>query len=254
MIKYTPINTVLNYIPDSIRRDLDALKVMFYANTAYRRFNLPFQKKLEYAVLDVVNHKVVLPDDLLKIAEIRYNPYNPDTDTLTVLKDFGDYRLIVSQEIFFGSTFYTESRPLRYLGQNRTSLIDESMYCNNCDIGFSVNAELTCLTIDLPDGTIIMGYWTDVTNGENLLVPDHSDLLLGLAHFVQAQYWMEAMSTHTDNAINLYREHSRLAEIHLNQFRAKRLFASANIRKHNEFVFGRNVPNYDYHRNTYNKK
>ena len=251
MIKYTALDTVLLYVPESIRRDIDALKIKFYANMAYRRFNLPFQSKLEYATIDVVNHKAILPDGVKRIVDIRYNPYSPEADTLTILRDFGDYRLIVAQEIFFGSTYYTESRPLRYLGQNRSALIDNTMYCNNCEIGFSINPELNCLTIDVADGSIIIGYLTDI---EDNLVPDHPDLLLGLANWVQSQYWLEKMSTHTDNAMALYREHLRLAEVHLNTFRAKRLFASVDVNRHNGFIFGRNKPNYDYSRNAYNKR
>jgi len=255
MIKYTSLDAVINYIPESIRRDIDLLKVKFYANQAYRRFDLPFQKKIEYAVLEVSNHKAILPDGLKRIVEIRYNPFYPDSNVLTVLKDYADYRLIVSQEVFFGSSFYSVSRPMKYLGQNRIAMIDEAMYCNTCEVGFSINSEMNCLTIDVADGSIIIGYWTDVVDEEGqTLIPDHPDLLLGLSYWVQAQYWLDKSYMHTDNSFNFYREASRLAEVHLNAFRNKRLFASMNVKKHNAFVFGRNKPNYTYERNTYNKR
>lgn len=255
MIKYTSLDAVVNYLPDAVRKDLDLLKIKFHANQAYRRFDLPFQKEIQYAVIDVVNHKAILPSGLVRIVEMRYNPFYPDSDVLTVLKDYSDYRLIVSQEVFFGSTYYSNSRPMRYLGQNRSAMIDENMYCNTCDVGFSVNSELNCLTVDVADGSIIVGYWTNVYNdNDELVIPDHPDLLLGLAYWIQCQYWLNKAASHTENAMNLYRETSRLAEVHLNNFRSKRLFASLNVKKHNEFTFGRNRPNYDYRRNTYNKR
>ena len=255
MIKYAPLDAIINYIPQAIRRDTDLIQIKSWALQAYRQYNLPFQYEIKYVVVDVTDHKVVLPDDVVRLVDIRYNPYYPDDNITTIVRDYGDYRLIIAQEIFFGSSLYANSRPLKYLGQNRSALIDESMYCDKCEVGFSIDHSLTCLTIDVTDGSIIIGYLSMVRDeNDSLLVPDHPDLFQGLSHYVQAQYWLDKSYTHTENAFNFHTHNSVQAERLLNRFKSRRLMASLNADKHNMFVFGRNVPNYNYERNTYIKR
>ena len=255
MIKYTSLDALFNYIPQAIRRDVDAIQIKSWAVQTYRQYNLPFQYKVKYVTVDVVDYKAVLPDDVFRIVDIRYNPYFPDENVTTILRDYGDYRLIIAQEIFFGSSLYASARPLRYLGQNRSALIDDAMYCNTCEIGFSIDESLRCLTIDTSDGTLIVGYLTTVKDeDENLLIPDHPDLMQGLSHYAQAQYWLDKAYTHVERAYEFYNDNLIRAERLLNRFRGRRLMASLNPEKHNRFTFGRNIPNYNYERNTYIKR
>lgn len=247
MIKFVKIDAVLNHIANVVKDDEDTLQLISWANDQYRNYELPIRYDLQYALIDVINHKAKLPDDVHRIIDILYSPSYPDTNIQTVLKDFGDYRLIIAQEIFFGSPYWATFRPIKYKGQNRAALIDEDIYCKdkNCEIGFSVDASLSCLTIDLIDGEIMIEYFTTVKDeNNNILIPNDTDLLKGLAAYAESQYWKNKAYAHEERAYQFYMDNLSISNTLLNKFRGKMLLRNINVKDQNEFVFKRNKPNY----------
>lgn len=253
MYKYTQFDAILNFIPKSVKADEDALQLKSYAAQAYKMFKLPFQQDLKTVLIEVKDHKAFLPNDVLKIWTVFYTEDIISDAVNTLLQDYGDSRLVVYQEIFFSSTHFRSMRQLHYKGQNRQLLIDESLYCNSCKIGWSVDKNLSCLTIDLPDGEIALIYASPVRDeSDNMLIPDDPKLLEGLAQYALSKYWLNKAYEGNDQArlAKQFADDAAFkAESLLSNFRGEHLLRSIDIEKHRQLIFGRNKINYSYDRN-----
>lgn len=249
MNKYVPLDAVINYVPEVLKQDTDTIQLLSWANQAYRDFNLPSQLELKTAIVDVNSHKAKLPSDVKLIVDVLYSTTQWDGIT-TALQDFGDYRVIVYQEIFFGSTYYLNAKPLKYKGQNRAPLIDDSLYCRTCEIGFTIDKTMTCMTIDLADGEVTLIYYSSVKdeNG-NILIPDDPALLEGLSWSIQSKYWLNKSYTHEEMAYKFHNDALVKAQTMLSKFRGKEILRAIDSDKHQAFVFRRNRYSYDFNRN-----
>jgi len=250
MNKYVPLDAVLNYVPEVVKQDVDTVQMLSWANQAYRDFNLPSQLELKVVLIDVVSHKAKLPSDVRLIVDVLYSQVQND-GTVTALQDFGEYRVIVYQEIFFGSTYYLNGKPLKYKGQNRAALIDESLYCRTCEIGFTLDKTMTCMTIDLADGEVTLVYYASVKdeNG-NVIVPDDPALMEGLSWHIQSRYWLNKSYTHEEMAYKFHTDAMVKAKTMLDKFRGKEILRAIEPDRHKNFVFRRNRYSYEFSRNT----
>lgn len=249
MIKYVPIDAVLNYVPEVVKADVDVIQMLSWANQAYRDYNLPAQLELKTALITVANHKAKLPDDVRLIVDVLYATTLWDGIT-TALQDFGDYRLIVYQEIFFSSAHYPNSKPLRYKGQNRATLIDDSLYCKGCEIGFTIDKYMSCLTIDLADGEVTLVYYAPVKSEDGgILIPEDPALMEGLSWHIQAKYWLNKSYTHEEMAYKWHNDALVKSQTMLSKYRGKTILRDIDPDKHKNFVFGRNRYSYKFSRN-----
>jgi hypothetical protein len=247
MIKYVPIDAVLNFIPEAIKEQVDTRQIISWAYLMYRTFELPTSEELQVASITIRNHRANLPDNVRRITNVHHQ--NPGVDLpRTIYRDYGDYRLIIAQEILFSSPYYTTAKPLKYVGQMKFPIIDNSLYCRNCEVGFSIDKTLTCLAIDYPDGDAILTYFSPVEQDGKLMIPDDPDLLMGLSYFVQAKYWEEKQFTHESNSIGLAQDAHLRARGHLGAFEGRTKLKSIDVAKHNVFVMRRNR-NINWHRN-----
>lgn len=246
MYKYIPINVIMNQIARVVKEDEDEAQLISWANDIFRTSELPFRYTLQYALVDVVNHKAKLPNGVHRILDVLHSNTYPDSQIQTVLRDYGDYRLIVTQQIFFSSAYFQSFRPAKYKGQNREALIDENVYCRHkeCEIGFSVDYTLSCLTVDVPDGELYIEYFSTVKDGDIILIPDDTDLIRGLALYAEAQYWRNKAYSHEDMANKFYLDNLQMSTTLLNKFKGKELLRRINVENHNQHVFGRNRINY----------
>lgn len=254
MIKYENINIVLNAIPNVVREDTDQLQLIAWANEQYRNFELPFKYELAYALIDVENHKAILPTDVHRILDVLHSNSYPDTDVQTVLRDYGDYRLIIAQEIFFSSPYVGSFKPIKYKGQNRNKLIDERIYCKslNCEVGFSIDARMKCLTIDLIDGEVLLEYFTTVKDTDgNPLIPYDTDLINGLAAYAVSKYWENKAYAHEERGYQFYLDNLNKATILLNKFRGKSILRNIDVEAQRSFLFNRNRFNYSNNNRQY---
>jgi len=246
MIKYIPIHAIMNQIAKVVKDDEDEIQLISWANDIFRTSELPFRYTLKYALLDVINHKAKLPDGVHRILDVLHSNNYPDQTVQTILRDYGDYRLIVTQQIFFSSAYYQSFRPAKYKGQNREAFIDEDVYCRQkqCEIGFSVDATLSCLTVDVPDGELYIEYFSTVTDEGVILIPDDADLIRGLALYAEAQYWRNKAYSHEDMANKFYMDNLQMSTTLLTKFKGKQLLRAINVDGHRQHVFGRNKINY----------
>jgi hypothetical protein len=247
MIKYVPLEAILNYIPDAIREQVDAQQIMSWAYLLYRTIEMPISEELKIVDVEVKNHRVKLPDDVKRIINVIHNEPGVDVPK-EIVRDYGDGRLIIAQEIFFSSQYYQQARGLKYLGQMKSPLIDEQLYCSRCDVGFSIDKTLSCLHIDYPDGNATLIYYAPVEENGKKMIPDDPDLMLAISHFVQARYWQEKTYSHESNAIALSSDHHIRSRAHLSAFEGRAKLKAINVNKHNVFRLRRNKM-YNWNRN-----
>jgi hypothetical protein len=233
------MEAVMNYLPDSIRQQVDKAQILSWAYLIYRTYQLPIAEALHIATIPVTNHKVRLPDNVLRIIDVRHTSPGVDVPK-AITRDYGDYRLIIAQEVYFSSPFYQQAKPLKYLGQNRHVLVEETLYCNKCETGFSIDHTMTCLTIDYPDGEVSVIYKTLVEEDGELMIPDDPDLMMGLSYFVQSRYWEDKIYAHEQNAFQIADSMHVKSRAHLESFKGRYLLSAINVGKHNAFVMRRN--------------
>lgn len=240
MIKYTTLDAVLNYIPRPIIGEYDTLQLKSWMIQFYRTREMRTQEAMTCATIEINQHKAVLPKDLKRIIDVRYQDETPETITIKT-KEIDVDKLLIYQQLFFEESYYVNALPLRYIGQNRSPLIDKELWCADCSVGFTVDSMLSCLTITYPEGTALLVYTTDVKDAnDNILIPDDSTLHLALSWAVQANYWNEKKFSHEANSANYHQDALTKAQGLYNNFQSKRLRAGINPNRHNEFVFKRN--------------
>lgn len=244
MIKYTTLSALLPYIPQPLLQDVDTLQIQSWAYQAFREFSLPFTEDYDVALLSIISHKAALPPDLKRIVEVRLLDRPPAADIIIDSREIRQDKLLIYQQILFSNPVYQFSRRVRYLGQMRTELIDEELYCSDCLIGFSVDAMMTCLTIDVPDGDIIIVYTRPPRQGDEVLIPDHPLLMQGLSAWVQAMYWRDRTYSHEQNSQLMYQDNWMKATNFLKAFKASRTLSSVNPDKHRALISRRNPKPY----------
>ena len=247
MIKYVPIDAVLNYVPDAIKEQVDTTQMLSWAHLTYRTMSLQLFEELKVVDITVKDHRAKLPDDVSRILSVIHNEPGVDLPD-EVIRDYGDNRLIIAQEIFFSSPYFNNAKNLRYLGQMRSPLIDKQLYCNNCDTGFSIDKYMSCLYIDYPDGNVTLIYFADIEADGVKMIPDDPDLMMGLSYFIQAKFWEEKVYSHEANAIQLASQMHQQSSARLGAFQGRHRLKLINVSKHNQFMFRRNKM-YNWNRN-----
>lgn len=243
MIQYTTLDVVLNYLPSAILKEYDSLQLKSWMLQFYRtKSNLPDQEKIACAVSVLDQHKAALPEGIKKIIDIRYQdgtiPESIQVDSKEILVD----KLLIYQRMFFEIPYYINARVLRYIGQNKSPLIDKNLWCSNCADGFTVDSYISCLTTTMANGNILIIYSTQVENDSgDILIPDDTNLHQALALYVQSKYWNEKKYSHEANANNFEQNYMIRAGVAFEQYKGKRLQAGINPHLHNEFVFKRNI-------------
>lgn len=240
MVKYTTIDAVLNYLPGKLLNQVDTGQVRSWVYQAYRMFEyMPEAEEMKTATIAINQHKAVLPDNLKRILSIKYSSLLPPFQRYEI-EELDQDKLLVYQKIFFDSDYWLSAKPLRYRGQMRVPIINEDLYCSECAVGFTIDSSLTCLTIDHADGQVLLVYSVAAEKDGEPILPDDTHLLMGLSHFVQAQYWNEMTYSHEANSVQLSQQHLLQAVELFNRYRGKRMGARINPVAHNEFVFRRN--------------
>lgn len=229
MIKYIKLDSILNYVSSAVKEQTDTPQILQYANQAWRKLQLPnVQYDLKVESVTVENHKAVLPTDIKKIVGIWYTtvPYSDISYDIIVENGDQENKVVLQQQLLLSSPNFwrwVETwKPLYYLGQNKSALIDNNLYCKNCGFGFSINSDLTCLTIDINDCQLIIEYYSTLKDEDcNILIPDDSTLLEGLAAYASAMVFKEKKDRNMEGASQNYLSYLQLSQNLLNRFRGK---------------------------------
>lgn len=257
MIKFTKIDSILNFVSSAIKEQEDVPQLLQWANQAYRKLHLPnIQYDLKTVVVEVANHKATLPTDVKKIVGVWYTtaPLPETSYDIVVEVDNVDRSVILQQQLLLSSPWKNTFVPLRYIGQNRSSLIDENLYCNRCGNGFSIDSSLKCITVDVDDTSLILEYYATMKDTDcSILVPDDVDLLTGLAYHASSKLFMDRADRNMEGAANRSREYLMLSQNHLNRFRGKMHLMNLQPSLHEQFRKSRfDSDNYWKYQRNYN--
>jgi len=254
--KYVPLDAILNYVSDLVKADANTEQLKSYALQFYKGSNIEAAYDYEYAIIPIKNYKAFMPDrDLLRIAEV-IDVGNYAQEIITNTVDYGNYRLIINQEIFFGSNWYKQARRIAFKGQNREAIVDNGMYCRDCEIGWSIDKYLRCMSIDIKEGEIAVGYYKLIKENDEILIPDHFNLLQALGSYATSRYFMNITHSLTDSfrqAYEMYTLEDQKATQNMAKFKSIVFMRSVDVNKQNEFVFGRNKFLRTFRRNEYSR-
>lgn len=254
--KYVPLDSILNYTSDVVKTDANVEQLKAWALQFYKSANVAPAYDYEYVEVPIKNFKAFLPpNDIVRIGEV-IDVGNDAQNILTTTQDYGDYRLIINQEIFFGSNLYKQGRRFAYKGQNRQAIVDNGMYCSDCEIGWSIDSQMRCISIDIQEGTIVVGYYKLVKENNVILIPDHPTLLMSLASYATSRYFLNKAHNLTDSfnaAFQMFQIEDVKAHNLMKEFKKIDMMRSMDVDKHREFLFGRNKFVRTFRRNEYTR-
>lgn len=241
MIKFVPISAVHNYVSDIVKQTTAPDTMTSWALQSYNRIQTLGDKEIVVIPIEIVNHKAYLPNDVVLIHDVVYTEASAAAISSLLSKEVLVDKLLLYQRVIYENLpqLYGAMR-LHYLGQNKAAIIDNELYCNHCSRGFSLNHEMTCMTIDFADGTACLVYERKIVNNGNYLIPDDSTLLLGLASFIEATYWKNKMYSHEQNALNFYQEALQRSEQLILSYESNRVLRKVDVEAQNQFTFARN--------------
>lgn len=240
MVNYVTLDAVMNYLPSAIIKNVDEGQIKSWVYQAYRTMEyLPEAEELRTVSIAINQHKAVLPEDVKRIVAVKYTDLMPSFSNIGIA-EIDENKLFIYQKIFFSSEYWRDAKPLRYKGQMRAPLIDDELYCNDCQIGFTIDSTMRCLTIDHADGNVLLAYMTVPTENGELIIPDDTNLLMGLSHYVQSQYWNEMTYSHEANSMVYSERHLAKAVSNFNRYKGRRIAARVHPARHRAFVFERN--------------
>lgn len=241
MIKFVPISKVHNYVSSVVKQTVAPDQIDSWALQAYNRVQQLGATEFVVTPIEIVNYKALLPKDVIRIYDVIYSEGDVDTISPLIPQEVMADNLLLYQKVFFselGSKY--RSMRLYYRGQNRGALITSELYCRDCAVGFSLNSDMTCMTIDIANGCVWLIYERKVKEGEVFMVPDSSTLHEGLAAFVEARFWRDRMYSHEQNANNFYQEALNRAELLLHRYEGEVVASKVDPEAQNQFVFSRN--------------
>ena len=225
MIKFTKLDAVLNYVSKAVKEQADNPQLLQWANQAWRRLHLPnYQIDLKVVMVEVKDHKAELPDDVRKLVGVWYTqlPVPEDSYDIVVEVDKEKKMVILQQQLLLSSPWFKSFNPLRYLGQNKSAIIDEGLYNDSCFSGFSVDPGLKCLTVDVDDTSLVLEYYCTLKDEDcNILVPDNVNLLEGLGAYASAMVYRDRRDRNMEGAANLYASYLQVSQTLLNRFRGQ---------------------------------
>lgn len=170
-----------------------------WAIEGFRQSKVKSKYCLNYCILEIKQHKAILPEDLVFVDQIIHKPAtsssNSSNDTFgsgTYLNlsnliensvdksqsNLNGWSIMRKSASSFVQTVTTEGGPIN------------SETFNVCDHQYSIDSN-SCLTSTAKDGNIIISYYgyTKDVNGKTL-IPDNENLKQALMHFCLYMFWL----------------------------------------------------------------
>ena len=230
-LEYLPIENVFNFISPEIREDYgkDA-QMLSNALQALRQLNIPDMTCTGVTCLEVIDHKVCLPQNIKTIEDIRLVNRQPEQFHIESTNADGEIENGLYAQLFLQSAFYNEcTTPLNFKGNTKSNYITSSCYQrfkSSSDIGFSITDR--CLTVDVASGWLCVVYNEELkTDDGKFLIPKFpSQIWMGMGKYVEAQYWLRR-SIKEPSLRKFYRDDLALANMYL--YKANGIFKQRAI-------------------------
>ena len=247
MMPYVKIDAILNYVPGIIKDSIDHVQIMSWAFDALRMTSLSWKYNYYVCLSEVKDHKAILPQGIRGISFAMFTYHKPDEEQLSqyLVNKFnttsGECRLILTQEILYDNNFNRDGLPMKYKGTSPAIVNNKYLdfYDRECEMGYTVNEYLTCMTIDEKEGYVITLYKQYIQDGDDFLIPDDIDLIIALGKYVEAKYYGERAASLDQKAFSFYMQMSQLAQQLLIKATSKELlrrfnpddYADINVRR-----------------------
>lgn len=238
MIKYVPLDAILNYIPLSIQEETTPLQLKSWAYQLFKQSNLNWKYNIVGEVIELKNHKAKLPSDLVGIYYIGYAATDLDIPSIigiknTNLLDNTDRRLIVAQQQLMEDTIFNYFKPIKYIGSDSSF---HHLSYPNCTIGFSVDKKLSCITVDLMEGSIFILYKTIAKEDDEIIIPDDPSLMQALSFYAQAQFYLDKTGRGDRNAFTLYNQMLSMATTMFIKAKSTEMFRNYSVDAHESLI------------------
>lgn len=252
MIKYVSIDAAFNYLPQVVKDNSSPADLRSWMFQAYRGLTVLGDLELEVKTIAVENHHAYLPDDVVLVKDVVFTDTPLGYIDTILTREIDTDKLLVYQKILFEdiATKYT-AQPLRYKGQHKASIIESGLYCRSCEIGFTLDKFMRCMTIDFKEGEVTLVYSRYVQTEDELVIPDHPKLLQGLAYYAIAMFWMNRQYTHESNAFSFYQDALVKSENLLTNYEATMRSRKVDVNSQRQFLFNRNKFNFNERRQRY---
>lgn len=236
MQDYVKIDACLSYMTNAVKEQADQLQLLQYASQAWRSIEMPAKYEIRFCLVEVSDHRASLPSDVKQIKYVGYtDEMIPDNGLYQWVEVDNERRAVfLQQTLMLTENAYINSfRPLYYLGQNRSKLIDRELWCSQCEIGFSVDAKLKCLTIDIPDTVLLIGYYALLKDEDgDFLVPNDPDLLAGLAAKASAMVFRDMADRRMEGTFNREQHYNVIAAQKIGEFKGAQHARNFNPQLH----------------------
>lgn len=242
MIKYIPISAILNYVPKAVTDEVSAAQLKSWAYQLFKMSNLDWKYNIVGEIIEIKNHKAVLPKDLIGLYFIGYFQKEEFVENIIALRqtnllDEEDRRLIIAQQQLLENDIYQYLVPLKYIGSNKD--MHHLSVCDGCTIGFSIDKMLNCLTLDIKEGSLFILYKTLVKDDGEVLIPDDPTLLQSLAYYAQAQYWLDKASRGDQYANRMHIQMMGYANELFKKAKSLELFRNYSVDSHERLITDR---------------
>ena len=234
MNKYISLKAVIPYLPRYIKEEESESQLLSWALLGYRQnITVPAWKDdFRVCLATVTNNRAKLPFGINKIISIGYSKNKPCKENDTTQQWFdsmidNDF-VLLSQDIAY-QNLKRNLQTLRYVGQNPELL---TFGCANlfskCNINFSVDKQLKYVTLDEPEGYLVIVYSSSVTEDGDYLIPDDADLLQALAYYVEARHWHDRAARKEESTEGMFQQRLLMADNKFREFRNKQVLRKFN--------------------------
>lgn len=238
MIKYVNINSVLNFIPLSLQEEVSATQLKSWAYQLFKQSNLDWKYNIIGEIIEIKNFKAAIPSDALDIKHVAHVVDYEELESIINLDypnliDNSDNRIIIAQQQLLASNLQKALAPLKYIGSNKS--FHSLQYCNDCTIGFSIDKQLSCITIDLESGHLFILYKTLVKDGD-ILIPDDPTLMQAMSHYAQAMYWQDKAIRNDRLANQMYIQNLSASQLLFTKAKSLELFRNYSVDAHESLI------------------
>jgi hypothetical protein len=200
-IKYTSVKSVLYNVSLLIDdRYWNEAKILEWVVRGLRQVGITQQYIERSAIIDVINHKAELPNDLQKISMVSHVPEG--------INNSGDIEALdLPESSGLGSSLSNIPspglwKPMHYNGLSTNLVCVDPRYKikDCCTHSYSVSPSLV-LTTTFPTGPILIQYLSYPVDEEGFpLMPNDETLKEALQHYVLYNYWMSKYTMKEEGA------------------------------------------------------
>lgn len=243
MYSWLPIKKFLNNVPPNILKEIDSTTLTSWAFEFIREYFKKLAIETKIVVIPITNNKGKLPAGIIGFHDALYSqiePKNGCEKTKTFDEEdeyYWVYNIVDEFDIYLNSAI-----PMSYKGRDPHLIVDSkiSFYCKQCEIGFSVDKQMSCITVDRSDGYAIVVYSTYLQNdNKEFLIPEIPHLFNALAHYAQYKFWENKTVIKEEGSMQLANLNYQRAFWHKDRCKAGIMLRGLNPDKMYQLIYNR---------------